>query len=252
MGCCVSNDNAENFIKDPIKELANDISLEALESKFIDEKIKNHSKKNMISPSSFNFLMEDLKLDYKKLENFFDNFKDGYYYRSQKLSALGVLVGIGTVQEKITILFKNYRNPSNDFLTKKEASRMISDIIDIACIDIPSHCVSLYPSRSFIAEYSNKLNSFSRFLKDYYRDLIMKKEKKISFINFKHTFDDRTVFMLLDDKALRYSSYKLCIKVLAISENNTPKSYKSDKNTPKSYKNDYNTPEINKRDYNTL
>ncbi|OMJ77818.1 hypothetical protein SteCoe_22523 [Stentor coeruleus] len=220
MGCGgsikVSKAHCENLI-------AKEISL----LKF--ERIKAIDFDRLTHRNSYNLLMSEnqfllvckhfsININDPNINSFFMNFysKSNFYYSVRELSALGILLGSGSLKEKTNLLFENYDLDSSQTLTKTEILVMLEDVCKISFQHLPTFAIkSINSSESeHIVNYQSELKSIKFSLIHHYHDLLFEDlSDEITKDQFRKKFEIKEILYLLSPESLRIYSKQILLNI---------------------------------------
>lgn len=194
------------------------LNFTSIQSKYFAEYIHNYTKNSKLTEKQLIDVMKELKIDISesisrpsKAKQLFERFLVGELYDKRSLVLLGILFGKGSLEEKAKSLFLNYS--LNKSLDNKKIKAMISDVIEVALVDIvkaAKTCVSDRISNEELKKYYYKLCKYKPELKKYYKKLLIKQfSVRIKLDEFVAMFDDKFVKKMLCPSMLRNMAFRL-------------------------------------------
>ncbi|OMJ88510.1 hypothetical protein SteCoe_9548 [Stentor coeruleus] len=211
MGCCESGRAQEIDSEDIIFKVEISLNLFKLSARDIDRLAHRFCTNLIITKAHFSAICKELKLEpdslaYEFLETFYDPLCCGYPV--VRLSTLGILLGSGSQNSKLILLFKNYDIDLSNMLEQVEIRKMCDDVVSISF----QHIVS-FASRKCseniqlaIADYRTKLTSIKNTVAQYFTNIIMQDKRRISLNEFTDVFQKSELESFLTPHNLRISS----------------------------------------------
>ena len=182
-GYCYSRDSVTSIpIEDLITSSELMLKLHALDSTDIDRMFYRYSTNKHLSKNQFSQVCNKLgiQLKSKEMQSFFYQFYNpkAKYFEAKKLSTLGILLGKGTKETKIKLLFQNYDENTNLKMSREELSEMFNDISLISFKYLPNHALNIVSqeAKSAIKNYSQDLMNMKASVINFYVNLIFDEE----------------------------------------------------------------------------
>jgi Ca2+-binding EF-hand superfamily protein len=223
MRCCEVNRARGNDPEDIIYNLEVSLNFSKLPALDIDRLTHRFCTNLIISKAQFSTICKELKLEsntltYEFLETFYDSSSCGYPV--VLLSTLGTLLGSGTQNSKLILLFKNYDIDSSNMLEREEIRKMCDDV---TCISF-QYIVSFASRKSsediqhVLSDYKNQLMSIKNTMGQYFTNIIMQDRQHVSIEEFLDTFHRPELGAFLNPHNLRVSSKDLLKIVFRAAE----------------------------------
>lgn len=223
MGCCEVNRARGNDPEDVIFNLELSLNFSKLSALDIDRLTHRFCTNLIISKAQFSTICKELKLEsnsltYEFLETFYDSSYCGY--RVALLSTLGILLGSGSQNSKLVLLFKNYDIDASNMLEREEIRKMCDDV---ACISF-QYIVSFASRKSSediqlaISAYKTQLMSIKNTMAQYFTNIIMQEKQQVSVEEFLDSFHRPELGSFLNPHNLRVSSKDLLKVVFRAAE----------------------------------
>lgn len=228
-GYCYSRDSVTSIpIEDLITTSELMLKLHALESTTIDRLFYRYSTNKHLTKSQFSQVCNKLGIDLesKEMKSFFFQFYNskGRYFEAKQLSTLGILLGKGTKETKIRLLFENYDENINFKMSREELSEMFNDISIISFKYLPNHALNVVSqeARSAIKIYSQDLMNMKASVIKFYVNLVFDEEgiEEIEMSMFFKILKDSKIVSILNPGLFRkytlgiFSSIEKAVKAV--------------------------------------
>ena len=203
MGCISSKGSALSSDERKIFHSEEILGLNILKSKKIIEVIHKHSNPCQMSQINLERILSDLNVDFKGCRKFYEKFLHNGCYSIKKICCVAVLFGYSSQKSKVKLLFYNYAVNDIDFLYKSDLEVMLSHIIFIFLIALPSFSLYFHRDDGKFSQYCSILSLFVNKLLKFFIELIMADKTEISFYEFNNSFLDEKTQLWLDGKKMR-------------------------------------------------
>ena len=182
MGCCSSRVPSwdESLESNILTELERSLGYYNYTSKEMNEKFHQFSVEGKIHSSNFKELCSSLSLKFDKFSDLYSKFADGSAYILKKLTCLGVLLGRGEAEEKLTILFENYQNSNSKTMTSEKLKEMLDHLAFVSCSVIPGYAASQNKENEELKLYVSNLLLISNVMVNQLAQIILEDKPEIS------------------------------------------------------------------------
>lgn len=183
-----------------------------------DQTLYRFSSNYFMSESQFSEFSNYMKLDKssKCISDFYYNFYDTvkFRYSIKTLSTLAVLIGEGSINDKVKILFQTYDNNLNMILSEDEIKMMFGDICFIVLDCFPSLASKLeqdWKRKNELMEYRTKLANMRQGIVNYYSFMVFENHpnKEIHLDDFLKLFRDENLQQILIPTLFRKCTLRL-------------------------------------------
>ncbi|OMJ77506.1 hypothetical protein SteCoe_22903 [Stentor coeruleus] len=223
MGCCELSRANRNDPEDVISNLELNLNFFKFQSRDIDRLTHRFCTNFIISKVQFSTICKELKLEsntltYEFLEIFYDPSYNGY--KAILLSTLGILLGSGTQNNKLTLLFKNYDIDASNILEREEIRKMCEDVTNISFQYIVSFASkkSAEEIQPMIKDYKNQLMSIKNTMVHYFTNIITQDKQQVLLEDFINAFNKPELGTFLNPHNLRVSSKDMLKVVFRTAE----------------------------------
>ena len=176
MGCCAFRKEQENdSFEYSISQAEACLGFKTLDTLKFDQTLYRFSSNYLMSESQFSEFSKCVKLEKspKCLNDFYFNFFDTNKkrYSIRTLSTLAVLLGEGSINDKIKILFRTYDKNFNMILSEDEVKMMFDDICYLMLDCFPSLACMLeqdWNRKNGLNQYKRKLENMRQGIVNYY------------------------------------------------------------------------------------
>ncbi|OMJ77507.1 hypothetical protein SteCoe_22905 [Stentor coeruleus] len=223
MGCCELSRGNEKDPEDIIFNLELNLNFFKFQSRDIDRITHRFCTNFIISKVQFSTICKELKLEsdtltYEFLQIFYDPSCCGY--KVILLSTLGILLGSGSQNNKLSLLFKNYDIDASNTLEREEIRKMCEDVTSISFQYIVSFASkkSSEDIQSMINDYKVQLMSIKNTMAHYFTNIIMQEKQQISLEEFINVFNKPELGTFLNPHNLRISSKDMLKVVFRAAE----------------------------------
>lgn len=203
-----------------VQDFEDSLNFSSTKSRDFDIYFYKHSKNFKLTEKQFLAVMEELNIDVtesisrpSKTKLLFEKFIQDELYDKRAMASLGIMLGKGSLEDKVKILFLNYDIEISDTLDPKEIKVMITDILEIALVHIPKTakaCLGDSSLSSSLKKYCYKLNRYKSELADYYQKLLIKDYNiEIKLEDFVSMFENENIRDLLYPSKLRMMAFAI-------------------------------------------
>ena len=204
MGCtCTTREGYRSIESNFLTPLEKDLRLHMRFSKDIDRILHRNSTNYKMTKAQLQTACKYLGVDFERFQGFFDRFSTGSYYLMKKLNSLGILLGKGTIEDKIVLLFQNYDIDTSGTLSREEIEMMIESLLSVSCIIIPSYALVLNRSNKYLEDYVQRMQPLMRATQRHFIKLILEEKTTINAEEFQMCFQCNLNENLLSSKKLR-------------------------------------------------
>lgn len=181
--CCYARESVTSFpVEDLIVTAELMLKLHSIESKTIDRMFYRYSTNKHLSRNQFLQVCKKLgiQLESKEIKSFFHQFynQKTKNFNVKQLSTLGILLGKGTKDMKIRLLFENYDENTNFKMSREELSQMFDDISIISFKYLPTYALEFATpeAKSVIKKYIKDLMNMKASVIKFYVNLVFDEE----------------------------------------------------------------------------
>ncbi|OMJ91072.1 hypothetical protein SteCoe_6430 [Stentor coeruleus] len=203
-----------------IQDFEDSLNFSSILSKDFDIYFYKHCKNFKLTEKQFVAVMEELNIDITESISrpsnnklLFEKFIQDELYDKRAMASLGIMLGKGSLEEKVKILFLNYDIEISDSLDPKEIKVMITDILEIALVHIPKTaktCINNINESKSLKKYCFKLNKYKAELAEYYKKLLIKDYNvEIKVDDFVAMFENENIRALLYPSRLRAMAFAI-------------------------------------------
>ena len=215
MGCSSNRDSSIFIETDSLSRVEASLGIDKFSSSLFDNSIYRYSKDNKLNQKQFETLFKSLSIDLHTHAQFFSLFRIDNYYKSSKLSLLGVLYGKGSQDEKIKVLFQNYDFDCSKTLHLSEVKALVKDLLEISCIYIPEYAISLLRKDPVITKYCMNIKLACKSIQeDLVYQIIGESDSIDQFKFFDRMKERKKLKTLLESQKIRRMVYLEFKKVL--------------------------------------
>jgi Ca2+-binding EF-hand superfamily protein len=225
MGCCESSreipENYEDNKEDAYSNAISSLQLQNITSRFIDNTLHRHSSRCFLTKAQLDLAFQKLNIKFSSFFNAFrvqtENKSSEIYYKL-KLCALGILLGSGTNDEKLTLLFRNYDRSTETSLMEIELRHLLADVLEIELILLPGLAVSMNTTQVTVQNESKAMKIMKEKVAESYFDLLMGKAKKIELEEFLQKLSGKEGKRLINARKMQNYALKLARREENIEE----------------------------------
>ena len=219
MGCsCTNRESSHGIESKYLTPLEKDLKFHLRESKEIDRVFHRNHTYNKMNNVQLQTACRALGIDLERFQSFFDRFSANDYYDMKKLNCLGILLGKGTITEKVKLVFENSDLDTSKTLSREEIEHMIESLISVSCIIIPSYAMSINGNSQELEKYVQHMFLIIRGTQRFFTSLILEKRCDINLEEFQECFTYDVVQKLLSSRTLREYAVELYANVVKPAE----------------------------------
>ena len=212
MGCCrTRNLSKDSGIESLISLSEAKLDFQNYSSVYLDRLIYRNSTHMKMSEQQFSRFFESLKKieskdQVKDFFRLFYNIKEKTY-KTRLISTFGILMGQGSFDEKVSLIFDNYDDEYTRILSKEKIQKMIHDIFYISCFCLPAFAArkSLINIKFEIEQYKQKLGIMKNGICNYLVNLIFEDlgHNQVSICEFRSLMEKKDIRGILDAQGFR-------------------------------------------------
>lgn len=204
MGCTACKGADLNTLESGVfADFEKNIGFDRLKAIEIDRILHRYSTFLKMSKTQMARAFSEMNLSLENHSDFIEWFYDGDSYMVKRLNCLGIFLGQGDVAEKIKLLFQNFDEDASGTLSFIEIESMVSELIFVSCIAIPSYTLSLHPNNPNLRSYASKLTMLKSGMTRHFANLIMDESIEISQSEFSDCFKNKKILNLISTSRLR-------------------------------------------------
>jgi hypothetical protein len=219
MGCCYSKlrdlYRTNEYI---IEEFEMSLPLSCIESLKFQRCLYRFSRNQTINPGQFEYIAKASRLNLEKFGDFYLKFSAENIYNFKLLNCLGIQIGLGSLEDKVKLLFDSYAELSPAALNQEEVKAMITDLATVSLCIIPNYVSEIKPSNQILEKYAVKLKLTSKACIMYYTSIFMDEQVSLSFHTFANRFFYYELTKLLNASEMRKSALKIYSSVKKSAE----------------------------------
>ncbi|OMJ67402.1 hypothetical protein SteCoe_35442 [Stentor coeruleus] len=204
MGCTACKGSDTNTLESGVfADFEKNIGFERLKAIEIDRILHRYCTFLKMSKTQMAKAIREMNVSLENHSDFIKWFYDGDSYLVKRLNCLGILLGQGDTNEKIKLLFQNFDEDASGTLSIIEIENMVSEIVFVSCLAIPSYTLSLHPNNPNLRSYASKLSMLKSGMTRHFTTLIMDESIEISQSEFSDCFKNKKILNLLSTSRLR-------------------------------------------------
>ena len=227
--CCYARESVTSFpVEDLIATAELMLKLHSIESITIDRVFYRNSFNKHLNKNQFIQVCKNLGIQLGSKENklFFSQFYNHgtKNFNVKQLSTLGILLGKGTKDVKIRLLFENYDENTNLKMSREELSQMFNDIAIISFKYLPIYALEFAApeAKSMIKRYIQDLMNMKTSVIKFYVNLVFEDDdiEEIEMKMFLKILKDSKVVCMLNPGLFRkytleiFSSIERAVKAV--------------------------------------
>ena len=208
MGCCGSRKLSTAKVESLLINVEKSLTLALYTCKEIDRIMHRHSFNLKISQTQFSVICKDLKIEqksdtYNLLQLFYK--PSEFHYSAIELSSLGILLGIGSKEEKIELLFQNYDEDTSNELETEEIINMLNHLMTISFGYLLTHASRVLKDYEIeIIEFKQSLLRVKTTMISFFQGEILGEDiKTMNSTQFTAVFEKPELLCLLNPHELR-------------------------------------------------
>ncbi|OMJ74689.1 hypothetical protein SteCoe_26331 [Stentor coeruleus] len=202
-------------------QVEKDLGLNQHKSDDLDKYFHRYSYAEEISQENLFKVGKIIGFDAQSKKEFFDQFmvntlavRKVEMLNSRRICTLSIILGSGSDNDKIKLLFQNYDLDSNKYLDKQEVIMLIEDILWIFLYAVPNYTLLVNGKNTLIGNEVQKLNSAQSFAKNDIVAHILDSESRITMESYARKFTKKEVKMLFNPERLRNRALEIYEKFL--------------------------------------
>ena len=214
MGCSESRE-LQNFNFQNLEQVEESLGFSKIPSETLENTFYKYSKDNKLTSGQLARALESLNLKNQTLSKFFDLFRNKAalkheleFYDVQKLATFGILIGSGSEEQKIKLLFRNYDFQTKKYLSVADVKILVEDILEVFIEIVTKYGKSLINTQAF-EDYSKSLVKAFNISHEFFLELILLDETKVTEEEFCNCFLRVEMKCLLKPQKLRSVCYTL-------------------------------------------
>ncbi|OMJ69605.1 hypothetical protein SteCoe_32623 [Stentor coeruleus] len=204
MGCAACKGADLNALESGVfADFEKNLGFDRLKSIEIDRILHRYCTFLKMSKTQIAIAFREMNVSLENYSDFIEWFYDGDSYLVKRLNCLGIYLGQGDANEKIKLLFQNFDEDASGTLSITEIEAMVSELIFVSCLAIPSYTLSLHRNNSNLRSYASKLTMLKPGMIRHFTNLIMDESLEISQSQFSDCFKNKKILNLLSTSRLR-------------------------------------------------
>lgn len=223
MGCT----NSKEFLtaekeESIIREFENDLGFGEIKVCTIPNIFKGNSKCGLMTKMQLEYACSQAKVNLMSYDTFLSHFFDGNRFIAKKLICLGILLGQGDTNEKISLLYENYDSSRHGFMPKSAIEEIITDIIEISCIKIPAHVLKFNKLNSHLRRYTTKLSITVSSMISHHNYIFASSFDRITIEEFRDILKNDRLLHLLNSRLIRIFAMQMFYNLTRPAEKAIP------------------------------
>jgi hypothetical protein len=173
MGCTSNRDSSQFIEQDTFSQVERSLGFSHISCFSIDSTLYRFAKDSKLSKPQLQACFQSLSIDFEHHSTFFNYFLQDNNYDAGKLSLLGVLLGKGTEDDKLRVLFQNYDIDCSKSLDFCEINALVNDLLEISCLFVPMYVDTLHGKKENVSEYCMHIRLSYKSYQDEIVDMII-------------------------------------------------------------------------------
>lgn len=202
MGCTCTGREISSIEETFFKPFEMSLKMNQLSCKEMGRIFRRFSCKNILNFSQLERACQIIGISVAQYNNFFDFFGSGGKYSARKLSTLGILLGQGTSDEKLTALFENYDENMTNVLKSETVQELVGDILEISCHYIPIYVSWMNKTDEDVQKSSQTTKISTSYLTMFHTDELIENDEFLDKNLFFERFN-KISSILLDTQKTR-------------------------------------------------